>query len=476
MRHRWLLVILGGVYLAHQFFYRLYLGVSFETDFGRLWQLLDAVWLREHLWACLRDLHAQPPLHNLLLGAILHLPEGLHDAAFETVHQMLAVGGLAALYALAIALGLHRLVALALTLFFLWTPSFILYQNWIASSLLLMTLSTTALAGLGWYVRSGRTSYLHLAAAAGFLLTMTRPIYHSLWLLGMFILLATARRHSSRRICLHFAPYTLILVAWLAKNALLVGNFGMSTWFGMNLATGITTRLTTAEADELVATGVCTTIIRRAPWGSFDRYRDLDLVDADEVTRWAGRPWLHDATRPDGRPNFNFIGYPRIADAYRTDAVRAYRARPDLYRQRAFDHYFLGLCRPSHRYRNFLDDNQRKLSAYSDWFANYVEGDVLGQLVHIDFRKAYLDINVYTLGFPIALVAIPWFVLRWQRRHDDRWILLAAMGWTVGVQVAAIVLIDGGEGNRMRFEFEPLLLVVAALLATEGLSFVRRRE
>ena len=83
---------------------------------------------------------------------------------------------------------------------------------------------------------------------------------------------------------------------------------------------------------------------------------------------------------------------------------------------------------------------------------------------------------VMPLAYLLGSISWGYMLLQWKMGVDVREYGSGRTGMsnvlrTGGTKVAAVVLIDGAEANRMRFEFEPLLLVAAALLIA---SLVRR--
>jgi len=91
-------------------------------------QYLDPVLLESDLLRSLFYLHAQPPLFNFFLGAILKLsprPEITYDVTFKIVGVLIPL----ILYGIFIRLGINRLVAFIATIIFMLNPTLILYEN-----------------------------------------------------------------------------------------------------------------------------------------------------------------------------------------------------------------------------------------------------------------------------------------------------------------------------------------------------------
>src|SRR3990172_8734079 len=127
MRQKILLLTLC-FFLSRLYAYRA--GVRFDvTPLFGFAQIIDPALLRYDLLRSLWHLHSQPPAFNLYVGTVLKLWS--HPLAFALSYQWLGLLMNFSLYVILRKLGVGVVLCFALTLLFMFSPSSVLYENWL---------------------------------------------------------------------------------------------------------------------------------------------------------------------------------------------------------------------------------------------------------------------------------------------------------------------------------------------------------
>ncbi|RLE26903.1 MAG: hypothetical protein DRJ65_04445 [Acidobacteria bacterium] len=321
-------VALAGVFIAERIILVI-VGIRFNADaLGWYWQVLDPVLLRENLFESLFFLHSQPPLFNLVLGLVLKLaPNG----ATWLLHGLFLVLGLG--LAMAIFCGLvelhwsPRIAALAVAVAAL-TPGWIVYENWLFYDFPVLVLLTVACVALLRFARAGEWGSLGVFLAAVSAVALTRSLFHLIWVVVSLGILLTIRRRLGgwRTVALLVAPLFLV-AGWYAKNQVVFGFFGSSSWLGLSLAKTATARLEPEDREALVAEGVI------SPWALVKPFSPLEWYEAAAKVQFEDSPIkvLGQRLKKSGHTNFNHLGFVDISAGCRTDAFAVIVNRPSVY-------------------------------------------------------------------------------------------------------------------------------------------------
>jgi uncharacterized protein (TIGR03382 family) len=296
------------------------------------------------------------------------------------------------------------------------------------------------------------------ALAPAGLLVHARSLFHPLWfVLFLALLLALARpRLAWGRTAPVAAAALLLLVAWPAKNLARFGFFGFSSWSGMSLARGMPT------GEPLLPSGY------QARLGAFARTSDEPPApgSVEDAARrvppeFRGRPALAAVAKPDGSPNWNHYALIPISRELGTAALAALRERPGLLPMKAADFYANGYALYEARWP-YREGYSTEMTTGHGWARAYE------LLVFQPFRAYDPSSTGITTGFaiwfPLLLAAA--FVRLWRRRREwtsaDRTVVLMLLSvlWVL----ALVLLVDGPEGNRVRYSTEPFLFLVAGWL------------
>jgi hypothetical protein len=321
----------------------------------------------------------------------------------------------------------------------------------------LLLLLLSALLGFR-YVDGPTPGRLAWALAPAWLLVHARSLFHPLWfVLFLALLLALARpRLAWGKAAPVAAAALLLLVAWPAKNLARFGFFGFSSWSGMSLARGMPT------GEPLLPSGY------QARLGAFARTSNEPPVpgSVEDAARrvppeFRGRPALAAVAKPDGSPNWNHYALIPISRELGAAALDTLGERPSLLPLKAADFYANGYALYEARWP-YREGYSTEMTTGHGWARAY-------ELLVFQSFRAYDPSSTgittgFAIWFPILLGAA--FVRLWRRRKEwtsaDRTVVLMLLSvlWVL----ALVLLVDGPEGNRVRFSTEPFLFLVAGWL------------
>lgn len=464
-------------------------GVAFDYDTPAThWQFLDPRQLEANLGESLTYLHAQPPLLNMLYGALAKLSPGDGGLGLATA-IFLALGAAASVsvYHLVARLASARVAAVATALFAL-SPAAVLFESYFFYTHLVMAGLALAAAALERYLATSRWPWLAAMFAALAAVALTRTSFHLVWLAAIAIGLALLLR-GRRATALALGAVALAVVgAWYAKNAVLFGRFTASSWVGMNLTRFVTNGLSDGEVAALVRSGRVSPVYYLSPFATVEEY-----ASHVELPPPTGVPVLDEPRKAGGAPNYNHLVYLGLSERYGADSLRVLAEHPEIVVANQPDTWLL-YFQPSSQYFHFIRAvfarsglHGTNVDAVAGWergfnaavglqFVDAPSERALLGYHRPEFRAAKLATASWTAvgGTLLVLVAGPW--LAWRRRPDAPLVLFL---WFNVLYVAAVAnTLEVGENQRFRFETEALWWVLAcACLAgiLEGSVLSRRR-
>jgi 4-amino-4-deoxy-L-arabinose transferase-like glycosyltransferase len=475
--------VLTAVFVASRIGYYL-AGVRFDaTPLGRFWQYLDPQLLEHDLLASVWHLHSQPPLFNLFLGWTVQLSPGTWDspataAIFATLFHLLGLGIYLGTHTLMRRLGASFPVALLCSALVVLRPGFVLFENWllydvpvtallVLSALLLHRAfqappRSWAMHGFFWTVAalSAARSFFHLVffVATAMLVTV-------LWRRSGAISPSRPRR---RRLPLPvvaaLVPATL-LVALYTKNLVLFDQFGVSSWFGMNLARVATSAVPEETLEALVRSGELSPAGAVPPFSTLDRYP----VAHRQGLRYPDVPALAEAVKSTGAPNYNHEAYLRISRSALHDALWLVRHRPGAYLG-GVARALYNFTKPPGEIRHGTR-NRRQVEGLLQVTDTLLYGALPGAF-HLrgEARTLYL--------FPLLLLpALCLYGIHRARREDDpaHRALLLYLLLTLAYVATVGNLFEVWENGRFRFYVDPFFAVLAALGLQAALGKSRKK-
>lgn len=417
-------------------------------------QLLDPPLLANRLGESLWHLHAQPPLFNLAVGWALKASPQDPGAPLRWLFLAAGLGTALALLAALRALRFPPAAAAALAVAFTATPTFAVYEHWCFYPHLALACLAAAAAFLLASGRGGRPVLLGLGFAALGVLAMTRSLYHPLYLAAaaaIAVRMAPAGRR--RAAAAATAPAVLVGFAWAAKNLVMFGFFGTSSWGGNSLHRMLTESVDPPALEAMVASGEISPISREWEFSPPAVYVGLLAPDRPGT----GIPALDETAKTRTRENpvnYNHWVYPIASREYARNALALLRRHPGAYLE-------------SVRFtaRRWLDP------VTDDVFLRTIRWPVRAQIAPFEAAERS----------PVArgamLLVLAWAAARLVRGTGppgERLFLAFAVG-TILWAGAAGILLEYGENNRFRWHLAPLAFLLAATALRDAAAALRAR-
>ncbi len=453
------MLALAAVYAVAELLYRLS-GVRFDdSTLVFYWQYLDPRLLATDLWRNLVNLHSQPPLFNLFLGAVLHLPGSLPHLAF---HAAFAACGLClgiALLAVAARLGVPRRLRLPAVALFLVSPGAVLTGHLLFYTYPVMAALAAAALFLHRFVAAGRRA--DGLACFGLLaaVTLVQSLFHLVLFLaaiavGLALLVRPLRRATLAAAALPILAVTL----WYGWSAARFGAFSSSSWLGMSAAK-IATRLTPPdELRAVAAADPALAILAVEPFSALGDYAGLAPMPLA-----TGIPTLDMPQKTTGARNLNHLAYVEISRRYLAATRLFVRRRPLDYLHGVVTAWLISLRSAADS--AWLLGNRLHVAAFSRWF---------DRIVYLQMEPFSGRLGPSHIAWSL-LVLLPFVLLhglrsaRRRRRAGD--LAGAATLLYLLFTIAYVFLVGNsieiGENNRFRFETEPLAILLLLLFLWE---------
>ena len=449
-------------------------GIRFDdSGLGTFYQFLDTDFLRHDLARSIYHLHAQPPLFNLYLGLVVHLPQSWWHTAFVLTFAGLGLALIWSMFCLMCEFHVPRPAAFAVTVLFAIAPATIVYENFLFYTYLDATLLVAAGLFLVRFLRSRRTMYGVLTFSLLAALVLTRSAFHVLWLALIVGLVWAMGSLGWKKVLAAAAIPFIVATAWYGKNLAEFGTFSSSTWLGMNL-----TRVVFADRDDpyqlrLVANGTLGSEALIPAFSPVAKYRGID-------TRSTGVPALDRRRMASGVINFNNQAYIEISDRYLADSLTYIRRRPGSYLRNLAKDVRIAFV-PAAQYFG-VNRNAQQISEWQSLYSRWIEGQLHGYQRGVYLFGAPEAGNVawtLVLAYGSTIVSGPvllWLLLR--RRVEDRPVALTMLVLSTTVLYALVVTsaLEQGENHRFRFDTDPIVWVMTAALITFAVRKWRGRS
>ncbi len=294
-------------------------GLKMAAIYVPAWHRLPAAWLQgSQVFSSLWVLHMQPPMFNVLYALILRFPKSWQEPIAWLLYQIM---------------GWHILVLGYKTLRRMHIPAWFAFLGMMAWSVYPEYLSMVHMFSYTLPVIWGLAFLMWSIAEAprwiGWALTwlgLWRPTY-GLPFLALFLGWAVYRKRARPR-----DLWPLLLVGlWIAKNGILFGVWGTSSWFGMNWIRNVRALYLGQPRFQrfLIEQQGVDPIILYDPFRAITEYPESYWKAASQSCH--GPEALCSPTRPDGvEINRNFVGYIPISNAFARAALRIWMHNPGL--------------------------------------------------------------------------------------------------------------------------------------------------
>jgi 4-amino-4-deoxy-L-arabinose transferase-like glycosyltransferase len=474
-------VIVVALFAIARLLYGL-LGVHFDSStLLPYMQFIDPSLLRERLLESLWYYHAHPPLLNLFVGVGLKLFGEHADVYYALCFHVLGLAMALAVYALTLRLAGARAAAITVVTLLVFSPAFVLYENWLMYTLPSAALLTISALLLHQYLVTQRTRWAVAFFSVLAILLLTRSLFHLAWMLLIFVLLAILLRNHWRQVLLAGVAPLLVVVFWYAKNYHYFGTFGASTSMGLGLA-NITTLMVEREAlIPMIREG------RLSQYVMVSRYEHPELLFMLQIMPRTGVPVLDEVKKSDGRSyNYNNLQLAGANRYYAHDAVQVARTFPAS--------YVIGLIlsnrlffSPTNMNWYFSKGNREAVRPMEQIFNPLLYG--VGAIPRVMEQPHYgfvhrntIEVNTSLLLIALWCVLLPWGYLQARRgvfaadpAIKPRALVLGFIVLTALYLYVVSTAIELGENYRYRFNIEPLFLVLAATAATDLIRALSKR-
>jgi hypothetical protein len=447
-------------------------GVTFDASpLDWYWQYLDVELLREQPLTSIAILHSQPPLFNLFLAAVLNLfPNhvvGALNVSFMALGAVLA----GSVFLVLVELGLTVRAAVIVAAVFCASPPCILYENYLFYEYPVAALSGLLALFTVRVARRPSTSTTGAVLAVAAALVLLRSVFHLAWYAALATWVVFAVPAAKRATALALAALVFLAPAgWYAKNQLLFGFAGASSWLGMSMARMTVASLPTEDAERLRREGRLSDLSRVEPFSPPHAY-------AERIAAWvpSGIPALDRPTKANGEPNYNHGAFIQISGTYGKDALVAVAERPMVYLRNVLASALIFSAPPTQLWA--LEKNRRRLAGLErvfgvlgSWQWSAPPREHIMRLGSTPPRAwSMADLFRYAgawclLGLPLLVVLA--LLRSWQTRTNDRVTsgVLLCMALHVAYVVAVGTLFEISENNRYQFLVLPHTLALLAAL------------
>jgi hypothetical protein len=458
-----------------------WLGLQFDASTLPVYmQFIDPELLKSRLLESLWYYHANPPLLNLLAGVGLKLFGEHATLFFSVVFHVLGLMMALSVYALTLRLSSARPAAIVATGLLVFSPSFILYENWLMYSFPTAALLTVSAWALYRYLETQQTKWCVAFFCILAALLLMRSLFHLAWMILIAALLTVCLWERRRQVLLAAVLPVLVVALWYGKNYYYFGAFSASTWMGLGLSNISTLVATREELQPLVDDG------RLTPFALVSRYRQMDLLFASQQLPPTGIPVLDQVRKSSGVYNFNNQQLVAINRYYTHDAITVIRTYPFS--------YVVGLTisnrlffSPSNMNLYFSASNRAAAKPMEQLFNPLLYGvDATPKWLeqpHFGFQKqSFLEVNtsvplivlwVLVLGY--GYIQARQGVMSNDPQQRPRTIVIGFIVVSALYLYAVGTAFELAENYRYRFNIEPLFFVLAATAATGLVRVVRHR-
>jgi hypothetical protein len=448
------------------------LGVRFDLrPLDTSWHILDPVLLREDLLRSALSSPAQPPLYNLMLGAVLKLGSdpALLAGSFRVLYGAMSLGTCLLLFQLLRRLGIKAGGAWFASALFMVSPALALYECIPYYELPVLLLLT--LAGLQCHralecPARRRFFWLFMSMAA---LIWLRPMFQIQWFVTLLAFCIAARPRQWRSLLRAASLPLLLVLALYGKNLVISGQLATSSWLGMSLVKHTVHQLPLAEREQLVEQGALSPLALRNT--TFDPPDMLPAYFSQQPA--TGIAALDQRTRSTGHPNFHHLAYVAVSRQALHDALYVIEHHPRLY-LRSVGEAFLMFLRPASDYP-YLRPNRDAIERWASGYARFVAGQPRyvrdPWFVREPGTMGYVLLTSYAL---CAVAGLAWLVRRQLRGGRPVDVTLGFL-WLNIMYVSFLGnALEIGENQRFRFQVHPFMIAILCVLVARTAAAWRK--
>ncbi len=469
---RFALIGIAAVFIISRILYKL-VGIQFQGDtYLGYWQFIDPVLLQKDLWRSVFYLHSQPPLMNLFTGIILQIFPVNHDLAFYILYF---IGGLilaVSIYFLGLCLRFPSWFSTLLSVWFMVSPSTILYEHWLFYTYLLTVILSLVGVLLYQFISSGKSQLGLIFFSLLACVTLTWSLFHIVWLFGIAALLLIFGRDRKKILLTSLLPLILV-TGWYLKNLVVVGEFTASSWAGMNISKIATFRTPQKERRQMVKSGELSKFALLPPFRNPQVY--LKLLPKTPLT---GIPVLDETETSFGRRNQHHLVYVEASRYYLHDALHMIRSEPGYYARSIVQAIYIYLHSSSDF--DLTSGNRNQIAILDTWWNRLFYGQWQSNETSADRGARMSAENIgwsIFLGFFAVMIGSIQFL--WKRRDqlgEPENILVLFMIYNILFVSIVGNLMDIGENNRFRYVIDPFLMILFVFFLRNAISAIAQSK
>jgi hypothetical protein len=411
------------------------------------WQYLDIETLRNHLLAGVWYDHAQPPLFNLFLGAVLKIAGSHSIPLFSLLLKIITLTNTFLLFYIVRKLVSIDFIPFLVALAYMLSPATLIFE---CELFYTSAVSLLLLIAVFYLIRLSTTfSWMN---AFGFIiplavLCLTRSVYHLLWLFAVVIifLFYFSGKPVFKPLLLASLAGIVLVGSWYVKNKIVFGKFTTSTWLGMNMARNVFHDNDVKDSSRIEA---------YEPFSKISVYRKfLDPRFEDPFKGLNDRDLLQEL-KNDSFTNATEVSYIPVSDLYQKASIGYIKSHPGAFGKNVLQSSILYFT-PATIYSLSLEKSV-KIKPY-DLVYSF-------NLTHFSHDKQGRRVLLTISALPKMLLYLVVFMLI--LRHCIRYRYISA--WNLFI-ICTIFYVFGissffehYENMRFRFETEPLFLILAA--------------
>lgn len=440
------------------------LGVGYDiTPLASFLQFIDLPLLQDHFWQSIYYYHAGPPVLNLIAGFGIAVFGNYAFWFFAALFHALGLCLLLSAYSITNRLCEGKRSAQFVVLLLCFSPSFVLYENWLMYTFIASSLLTCSAALLIKYLDTREFIWGFSFFSCIAILSLTRTFFLFYWLvLVTLILMAIDWKKGRQVLVCAFIPL-LVCFSWNAKNYYLFNTFSTSSISGLSL-----NNVTTLT----VPWDVLSKHLREGELSKFSvvsRYETLHKVILGEsLAEPVGIPVLDNPIKSNGKLNYNSLDMLVASKYYLEDGVKVIRKYPFKYLKAVGAAHQVYLS-PASLNRYFSESNLAATrivsSIYDPLFFGASPNSFRIEQPHFGYTKRY-SIEIRP-GFLLATLSVllllygSWRCFATILKRDWR-TETVLFGYIFGCWLLvylASVYFEFSENNRYRFIAEPIFWI-----------------
>lgn len=436
------------------------------------YQFLPYEALKSNPFRAVLHLHIQPPMWNFIVGIVANTPWLSDSASFQALSLLTGMLLAGLVCAALIHIGARPRTSIALTA--VATLNSALLSHAFEPRYDLFT--AMLIAALVWSVARLRqhTGRLSIAAplAIACVLTMTRAIFHPLWLFGFAVVLTVVlrKRLPIRRTVVVLIVALMTVGGWMAKNEIMYGRFTLSTWTGMNLLRSTLPAFNPATVESLRENGAVSVAAAVPPFSAYETYSregwdrpctasgsEADATSTRDFPE-AFRTGPFDNAAP---PNYNYRCFIPIYGQAGSDFRALVRAQPLTWAKARL-----------WALNNWFEVPEPKGSARSPlWHPLYrVSQVMLVTIPHPTLPRSWQTNPIWVHQLPLSIVLLALTVAlvlataTSRRRRDGLQLVLATTTSLVIWSFVSGVFGELGEQSRFRNAIDPITIAIGGFV------------